>query len=183
MTQLDVRGVARVERGLNDVRIRPYNLTDRDRLRRIGLSPVSLYLRFFSGTPRIPEYYVQALHHMDHWDHDAMVAILDDEIIGIAEYVRDRHDRARAEVAVLITDAWQRHGLARPLITFLAQLAERRGITEFDADVMLQNRGGLSAVRSGWPSARAVHTGDSAHFRLPLPVPPPAPHVLPRDSG
>jgi GNAT superfamily N-acetyltransferase len=183
MKQLDGGGVDRVMDDLDDVRIRPYSLTDDARLRCMRLSPSSLYLRFFSGTPRVPEAYVRALHGMDHWDHDALVAILDEEILGVAEYVRDRHDPARAEVAVLVTDDWQRHGLARPLITFLAQLAARRGITEFDADVMLQNRGGLCAVRSGWPSARAVRTGGSAHFRLPLPVPPPVPKALLRDSG
>lgn len=168
---------------LDDVRIRPYNLTDDDRLRRMRVSPISLYLRFFSGTPRVPETYVRALHRMDHWDHDAMVAILDEDVLGIAEYVRDRHDPARAEIGVLVTDDWQRQGLARPLITFLAQLAARRGITEFDADVMLANRGGLRAVRSGWPAVRAVRDGGSAHFRLPLPLSPPVPKALVRDSG
>jgi GNAT superfamily N-acetyltransferase len=183
MKQLDDPGPDRVMAALDDVRIRPYNLTDDARLRRMQVSTISLYLRFFSGTPHVPESYVRTLHRMDHWDHDAMVAILDEEVLGIAEYVRDRHEPARADVAVLVTDDWQRHGLARPLITFLAQLAARRGITEFDADVMLANRGGLSAVRSGWPAVRAVRAGGSAHFRLPLPPPPPVPEALVRDSG
>ncbi len=155
---------------LDDVRIRPYGWSDEPRLRRMSLqlSGRSLQQRFFSGTPYIPDFYVRALAALDHWDRDALVGIVDDEIVGIAEYVRQRDNSSRAEVAILITDEWQRHGLGRHLIAYLAQLAFRRGIWEFNADVLLDNRGGLAAVRSGWPAVIPSHQDGSAHFRLPL---------------
>jgi GNAT superfamily N-acetyltransferase len=139
------------------------------------LSKQSLYTRFFSGTPRIPEAYVAALGTLDHWDREAMVALLDGEMIGVAEYVRLRHRPCRAELAVLVADPWQRHGLARRLVTYLAPLAERRGITGFDADVILENRGAMRAIRQGWPTARPDGRDGAAHYSLPLPLREPEP--------
>src|SRR6266487_2346023 len=115
---------------LDDVRIRPYGRSDEARLRRMSaqLSGRSLHQRFFSGTPDIPEYYLRALARIDHWNHDALVGVIDDEMVGIAEYIRNRADSNRAEMAMLVTDEWQRRGLGRHLMTYLAQLAFRRGI-------------------------------------------------------
>lgn len=168
MEQLDGRG-GRVD----DVRIRPYGTADRDRVLRMSarLSAASLYTRFFSGTPRIPDHYLGLLDGLDHWDRDALVALDRDEIVGIAEYVRHRERPSRADVAVLVCDPWQRHGLGSVLIGCLAELAGRRGVTEFDADVVLANRGAVLFLRRGWPSARSTRDGGSAHFRLPLPMP------------
>lgn len=173
MKQLDVRGAAHIRAALDDVRIRPYGRADRDRVRRMSdrLSAASLYTRFFSGTPRIPEHYVGLLDALDHWDREAMVALHGDEIVGIAEYVRNAAQPCRADLAVLVTDPWQRRGLGSALVSYLSQLAGRRGITEFDADVVLTNRDALLFVRRGWPAARSTRDGGAAHFRLPLPIP------------
>src|SRR5690606_17396780 len=69
MKQLDARDGARIDDALDAVRIRPYGVTDQERVRRMSgrLSPASLYTRFFSGTPRLPEHYVGLLERLDHW--------------------------------------------------------------------------------------------------------------------
>ncbi|WP_241755110.1 GNAT family N-acetyltransferase [Actinomadura sp. RB99] len=155
---------------LEDVRIRPYGVTDHDRLVRMSdrLSGSSLYTRFFSGTPRIPDYYVAAMDRLDHWDRDALVALVGGEMAGIAEYVRDAREPFRAEIAVLVADPWQRRGLGSRLIGYLTHLAARRGITEFGADVILTNRDALLFIRHGWPAARSRMEEGAARFRLPL---------------
>ncbi|TDD89955.1 GNAT family N-acetyltransferase [Actinomadura rubrisoli] len=185
MKQLDGCGVAHIAAPLpglpgtptlEDVRFRPYGIGDRDRLRRMSahLSKASLYTRFFSGTPRIPEYYLRSMDGLDHWDREAMVALLDGEAIGIAEYVRDVRRPSRAEVAVLVADPWKRCGLGGRLMAYLAQLAGRRGVTEFHADVIPDNHEAVFAIRSGWPAARARTADGTVRFRLPLPMPGPA---------
>ncbi|WP_243717022.1 GNAT family N-acetyltransferase [Actinomadura sp. KC345] len=168
MKQLDVRTAAHI--GLDDVRIRPYGITDRDRVHRMSarLSAASLYTRFFSGTPRIPDHYLGLLDGLDHWNRDALVALDGGEILGIAEYVRAAGRPWRADIAILVTDPWQRRGLGSALVACLAELAGRRGITEFDADVVLTNRPALRFVRHGWPAVHATSEGGSAHFHLPL---------------
>ncbi|TDC65999.1 GNAT family N-acetyltransferase [Actinomadura sp. GC306] len=173
MTQLDVRSAAHIDPTPDDLRIRPYGITDHDRVHRMSerLSAASLYTRFFSGTPRLPDHYVGLLDGLDHWDRDALVALDGDEIVGIAEYARDRKQPWRADVAVLIADPWQRRGLGSVLVTCLTELAGRRGITEFDADVILENRPALRFVHRGWPAAVSTTDGGSAHFHLPLPGP------------
>ncbi|MBO2465292.1 GNAT family N-acetyltransferase [Actinomadura sp. LCR2-06] len=175
MKQLNVRSVAHIA-APEDVRIRPYGVTDRERLVRMSgrLSGASLYTRFFSGTPRIPDYYVATMDRLDHWDREALVALADGEMVGIAEYVRDVRVPCRAELAVLVADPWQRRGLGSRLVGYLTQLAARRGITEFGADVILGNRDALLFVRHGWPAARSRTEEGAAHFHLPLPPPRPA---------
>jgi GNAT superfamily N-acetyltransferase len=158
---------------LTDVRVRPYGIADGDRLRRMSdrLSRHSLYTRFWAGMPRIPENYVRAMAALDHWDREAVVALLDGEMIGIAEYVRDAARPHVADLAALVADPWQQRGLGRLLVSCLAQLAERRGITEFGADVILENRKAMQAVNGTWPDVRSALKDGAAHYSLPLPIP------------
>ncbi|GGU93562.1 hypothetical protein GCM10010182_06490 [Actinomadura cremea] len=170
MTQLDVRGAAHSDL-LDGVRVRPYGTADGARLRGMSarLSPTSLYTRFFSGTPRIPDHYVAIMNRLDHWDRDALVALLDGEMIGIAEYCRDADRPGRADLAVLVGDPWRRRGVASVLVRFLAQLAGRRGVREFGADVLPDNREALAALHGVWPDARPVIREGLARYVLPLP--------------
>lgn len=157
---------------LIDVRIRPYGIGDADLLRGMSarLTSQSLYLRFFSGTPKIPETYVRSLERLDHWDHDALAALLDGEMLGVAEYVRYRHDPATAELAVLITDEWQRRGLGTCLVVLLAELAARRGIAAFNADVSLENAASHSLVRRFAPAAIPHYAEGAIHYRMSIPA-------------
>ncbi|WP_231336167.1 GNAT family N-acetyltransferase [Actinomadura graeca] len=158
---------------LEDVRIRPYGVGDRERLRRMSdhLSKASLYTRYFAGTPRIPDHHVRAMDRLDHWDREAMVALLAGEIIGLAEYIRDVRWTWRAEIAVMVADPWQRRGIGGRLVADLAGLAGRRGVTEFVADVIPTNREALRAIGGAWPAAASWTAEGAARFRLPLPMP------------
>jgi GNAT superfamily N-acetyltransferase len=159
--------------GLGDVRVRPYGIGDGDRLRAMSarLSKQSLYTRFWSGVPHIPEDYVRRMATLDHWDREALVALLDGEMLGIAEYVRDPARPHLADLAVLVADPWQQRGLGRLLVACLAPLAQRRGVTEFGAEIILENRRAMRAVHGGWPDARSAARDGAAHYNLPLPVP------------
>jgi GNAT superfamily N-acetyltransferase len=154
--------------------IRPYESADADRVRAMSarLSRRSLYERFFSGMPSLPPMYLAALARVDHHDREALLALTGDAVIGTAEYVRDHAAPDHADLAVLVADDWQQRGLARRLVTALAVLAASRGIAIFKADVLLNNRSALAAIAGGWPQARPQRDGTTAHFELPISVPP-----------
>ncbi|MFD0899035.1 GNAT family N-acetyltransferase [Actinomadura sediminis] len=170
MTQLAVRNVAHPG-PLDGLRIRPYGTADGALLRAMSarLSAAGLYKRFFTGTPRIPDHYVTIMNGLDHWDRDALVALLDGEMVGIAEYARDTDRPGLADVSVLVGDPWRRRGVATALVRFLAQLAGRRGVRAFGADVLPDNREALLALHSVWPDARPAYRDGLARFELPLP--------------
>ena len=201
MTLLDQRPIAVGGQGAAPprVRIRPYESADGGLVAALSarLSKDSLYERFFTGTPELPPRYVAALTWTDHYDREVLLALsrgdigdfgdigggdIDDFgggdiVVGIAEYVRDAHTPDRADLAVLVADAWHRRGMARRLIGALAVLAAGRGIAYFGADALVTNHSALAAIARLWPAARAVRDGTTARFTLPVRA------VLPPDSA
>ncbi|MGJ6969718.1 GNAT family N-acetyltransferase [Streptosporangium sp. G11] len=133
-------------------------------------SATSLYHRFFVGSPRIPAGYLRSLQTVDHWNREILLAIPDsgDHTVAIAEYVRDRTDPRTAEMAMLVADAWQRHGLSRLLIDALGELAHARGITHFTAETLPDNQAAQAAILRHRPGALTTHHGDSLLFHMPV---------------
>ena len=124
--------------------IRPIRDDDVDRLRRLfyRLSPETVYRRFFQPVKQPSE---KMLHHLAEVDHDlrqAIVAEVDDEIIAVVRYDREATTPA-AEVAVLVEDAWQGHGLGRRLLRRLAVDALEHGVVDLTATVLGENHRAL----------------------------------------
>src|ERR1700733_15686158 len=59
---------------------------------------------------------------------EAIMAVDDRGIAGVARFARDDLDPAIAEVAILVGDEWGARGLARPLLRPLAHRARSAGI-------------------------------------------------------
>ncbi|MPY82986.1 MAG: GNAT family N-acetyltransferase [Actinophytocola sp.] len=131
-----------------------------------SLSVRSLYHRFFVGTPALPRPLLRQLATLDHDQREAVVAVHDGQVIGLAQYVR-APDTRRAELAVLVVDAWQHRGVGRRMVSRLATLAARRGITSFDASVLPENQAALRAVARLWPGAAPRPDDDCLHYELP----------------
>ena len=123
---------------------------DEARLERLfyRLSPQSLYLRFFTPMPRHNPTMTHRLVTVDYVDRLAIVAEVDDEIIGVARYDRlaavappalkvDPHE---AEAAVIVEDAWQGRGIATRLLWRLSAAAVARGIETFTGTILGANR-------------------------------------------
>jgi RimJ/RimL family protein N-acetyltransferase len=124
--------------------VRPIRDDDVDRLRRLfyRLSPETVYRRFFQPVKRPSE---KLLHHLAEVDHElrqAIVAELDDEIIAVVRYDRSTATDV-AEVAVLVEDAWQGHGLGRRLLRRLAVDALEHGVADLTATVLGENQRAL----------------------------------------
>ena len=150
---------------------RPIRPDDVERLERMfgRLSEQTVYRRFLTPIPKVRPWALRHLATVDHLDRDAVVALHGDEIVGVARYDRPRDgDGTTAEVAVLVEDAWQHHGVARWLLRTLAKTARQRGIGELTATVLAENVPALRLARTLNPRATMQGTGVERELVLPL---------------
>jgi GNAT superfamily N-acetyltransferase len=131
------------------------------------LSPTSQYLRFFNAHPHLSAAEVERFTHVDYCDRMALVAECEGEIVGVGRY--DRLDAStEAEVAFVVADAYQGHGLATALLHRLAEAAVPRGITTFTAETLLQNHRMQAVFRhSGYKVASRFGDG-IVYVRFPI---------------
>jgi acetyltransferase len=61
------------------------------------------------------------------------------EIVAVGRLTRDR-DSTEAEFALLVSDAWQEHGLGTELLRRLISLARGEGITQVFGSILPENR-------------------------------------------
>ena len=94
------------------------------------LTAVSRYRRFLSDLDHLTAHQLQYLTTVDHADHEALVAVeaQSGAGIGVARYVRDANDPRLAELAVVVTDAWQGCGVGTALLERLVIRARAAGI-------------------------------------------------------
>jgi GNAT superfamily N-acetyltransferase len=117
------------------------------------LSPETVYRRFMAPVVPPADALIQRLTDVDHCDREALVALDARGIAGIARYAASG-DRTVHDIAVVVADDWQGHGLGRLLMTRLAHIARARGISSFHATLLGENRGAQAFVRRVWPRAR-----------------------------
>ena len=102
------------------------------------LSTETTYLRFFSVHPELSVAELDRFTHVDHRDREAIVARIDGAIVGVARFDRI-NDSDRAEVAFVVSDLWQGHGLGTTMFAALAARAREVGISWFVADTLPHN--------------------------------------------
>ena len=140
------------------VHLRPIRPDDAPRLNDLHerLSRESKYLRFFSPMPHLSPRMLDHFVTVDYVDRFALVAVLGDDIVGVARYDALADHRA-AEVAFTVDDAHQGRGLATLLLEHLAAVAADRGITRFVAETLPGNNKMLAVFRD-------AGYGDERHF-------------------
>ena len=102
-------------------------------------------LRFFTVHPELRPEELHRFTHVDHLDREAIVAVVDDEIVGVARY--DRTPGGEADVAFVVEDAWQGRGLGALLFEALARCARCAGIDVLTAQTLAENRRMLAVFR------------------------------------
>lgn len=141
------------------------------------LSEETIYRRFHAPIRRLSLKLRQHLVNVDHHDREALVAVIDGEVIAVARYDRWAEEPTAAEVAVLVEDAWQGRGLGVRMLRELAGLADRRGIHVITGEVQAENRRmvhiaksllGPAALRPGGPLV--LVRGRPAGSRLAAPL-------------
>lgn len=125
-----------------------------------GLSPETIYRRFFSFKPHLTDRDVEHFTHVDYRDRMAFVAVLGAALIGVARYERTP-GTDEAEVAFVVADAHQGRGLGSLFLEYLAAAAGERGITRLIAETLSGNRQMLAVLRaSGYPEVIAHQQGE-----------------------
>lgn len=148
--------------------LRVIRADDEARLERLfyRLSPESVYRRFFTLYSAPPCGALHALADLDHDTRDAIVAVVDDEVAGVARYAAVAP--GEAEVAVLIEDAWQGRGLGRRLLECVAALARVHGIHTLTATVLAENRPAIAMLRAVFPDGVWTPDGTEYGWRVTL---------------
>jgi ribosomal protein S18 acetylase RimI-like enzyme len=149
--------------------VRPVNLTDAFQVRRMfgRLSPESVYHRFFSPIPEPGNAVLRHLLDVDHSRREALIAIVDGEIVALANYVATP-DGDVAEVAVAVEDAWQDRGVGTELAARLARVARRRGVGAFTAVVMGENNRAVRFLRRLSPDTDVHFAHGEYAVQIPL---------------
>jgi RimJ/RimL family protein N-acetyltransferase len=133
------------------------------------LSETSRYRRFFTAKPHLPEQSLAFLTAVDHRDHEALVAVApgSGQLVGVARFIRHPREPDQAEVAITVTDSWQRRGLGTALLRELAQRAAEEGIRYFTAEILAENQPMLTlAHRLG--HAETTPSGSTVSARIDL---------------
>lgn len=145
---------------LAGVQVRPIEPSDGATLQRFHstLSDRTVHLRYFGPHPRLTAGDVEYFTQVDHVSREALVAVVDTEIIGVARF--DDVGGGRAEIAFVVSDPWQGRGVGGLLLRELAQRARDRGVTTFVADVLPGNARMLGLVHAcGWPVREHLSQG------------------------
>lgn len=150
--------------------IRPLRADDADGLRDLffRLSAHSVYMRFFQPVREPSEPFLHHLADVDHHDREALAAVDDEKIVGVARFDRSAEDPSRAEIAILVEDAWQGRGLGKALLRLLTRRAADEGIETFTASVLGENQRMLALTRNLTRPRRT--TIDHGEWNLEIPV-------------
>lgn len=120
-----------------------------------ALSEEARYCRCFAYRNTLKESELDMLCNVDGVNHVAVVALqlnnigVEKQGIGGARFIRHHCDEASAEMAFLVTDAWQRRHIGRLMVTGLIEHARQAGIASLRCHLLPGNnkaRGLLSHV-------------------------------------
>jgi acyl-CoA synthetase (NDP forming)/GNAT superfamily N-acetyltransferase len=119
--------------------IRPLREADEQALHGLAerSSEESLYRRFFSAGRTQADAYAHRLCAADDVSARALVLEVEGAVVGMA--AAEDVEPGVAEVAFMVEDAMQGHGVGTLLLTNLAATQRRRGVTTFEAEVLGHN--------------------------------------------
>jgi RimJ/RimL family protein N-acetyltransferase len=127
------------------VKFRPIKPTDEDMLRRqfYTLSSNSRYLRYFTAIRLMPHKNMQQYVNIDHDRTLCIVGVVNEEggehIVAEARYSYNEDDKTH-EMGFVVSEDFQRMGIATFLFNYLLKIAAERGIKKLLAVVLPENK-------------------------------------------
>jgi RimJ/RimL family protein N-acetyltransferase len=113
------------------------------------LSPQSRHRRFLSPKHELTARELTFFTDIDHVNHEAIAALdqRDHSIVGVARYVRNTDRMDLAEVAIKVTDAFQRMGIGTALASLPIQHARTSRLTLLTATTLRENHAARGLLR------------------------------------
>jgi RimJ/RimL family protein N-acetyltransferase len=135
-----------------------------------SLSETTRHYRFFSPHPHLTDDEVRRFTTVDHRDREALVVVEDDgSIVAVGRF--DRTGDRIGEVAFVVADRLQGHGLGALLLRRLGDWARNHDVDRFEAFVLGDNRPMMRVFR-GWAAECSVTFCDGIlHFEMKVPPP------------
>ena len=131
------------------------------------LSDQTVFRRYFYLHPRLSPGEIEHLTQVDYVNRLALVIEDAAGLVAIGRYDR-LPGTNEAEVAFVVTDRYQRHGLGSLLLQRLADAARDRGIDVFTAETMAENRDMIDVfMASGFPVSSTCEWG-TVTVRFPI---------------
>ena len=152
--------------------VRAARASDRDAVRAFlgRLSERTVQARYLHPSMRltgpVAERELHRLLGRDDAAHVVVVALDGTGIHGIGEFLREQADRA--DLGVVVEDAFQRRGIGQLLFRALEQRARERGIRIFTGDMAYGNTRAVALLRETGQQLRMQAGGGGVHFTLLL---------------
>lgn len=124
--------------------LRPVKISDESLVRDFfySLSEQSLYLRFASVRKDMPLTRLKEFLSVDYSQDMLILAVVkegeNEKIVGLGQYSTKR-DSDYAEISVTVRDKFQNRGIGTELVAYLKCLARKRGLSGFQAEVLMRN--------------------------------------------
>ena len=136
---------------------RPVKQTDEPLMKEFfySFSNKSFYQRFFTHQVAMPHSKLQHLVNPDYDEEMALTALIKKEdrelIIAVGRYYLDRSTNM-AEIAFIVHDDYQHNGIGTFLFQYLIDIAKKRGIRGFKAEILAENTIMLHVIhKCGYP--------------------------------
>jgi GNAT superfamily N-acetyltransferase len=143
---------------------------DAARLERLfyRLSPESIASYYFLPLPKLPQWAARLAEVAlaDGIEHGALVALVGEEIVGVARYVCITLEEA--EFALLIEDGWQGCGLGKQVLGLLVTAAQRQSVATFRAYILGENWRALRLVRALFATVHPQWNGNVCLIQAPI---------------
>jgi RimJ/RimL family protein N-acetyltransferase len=158
------------------VTIRAIRPDDKKRIAKAfkNLERESIYTRFFRFKSYLTDEELRSVTEVDFENVVALVVTVGEgegeTIIGAGRYaLYDSSDVSRsAEIAFTVEEDYHGQGIASRLLTSLAHIAREKGVSQFEAEVLPENRPMLAVfARSGLPMRKPFGDG-VVHVTLSL---------------